>query len=75
MDHATVEQSVVGIEPNIQVAHRFTTIRSAGRRSTTTNDAPGLGNGPRLRDRRNVELDRVIIDKNALDFGDGAKLV
>ena len=73
VDHATVEQSVVGIRTNIQsgASIRRSVLLGA---DYYDEDAPGPGNGPRLGIGRSVELDRVIIDKNAR-VGDGAKLL
>ncbi len=68
-----VEQSIVGIRTNIQsgASIRRSVLLGA---DYYDEDAPGPGNGPRLGIGRNVELDRVIIDKNAR-VGDGAKLL
>jgi len=73
VDRATVEQSIVGIRTNIQsgASIRRSVLLGA---DYYDEDAPGPGNGPRLGIGRNVELDRVIIDKNAR-VGDGAKLL
>ena len=73
VDSATVEQSIVGIRTNIQsgASIRRSVLLGA---DYYDEDAPGPGNGPRLGIGRNVELDRVIIDKNAR-VGDGAKLL
>jgi glucose-1-phosphate adenylyltransferase len=73
VDRATVEQSIVGIRTNIQsgASIRRSVLLGA---DYYDEDSPGPGHGPRLGIGRNVELDRVIIDKNAR-VGDGAKLL
>jgi glucose-1-phosphate adenylyltransferase len=73
VDRATVEQSIVGIRTNIQsgASIRRSVLLGA---DYYDDDAPGVGNGPRLGIGRNVALDGVIVDKNAR-VGDGAKLV
>jgi glucose-1-phosphate adenylyltransferase len=72
---STIEESIVGIRTHIQTG-------AAIRRSLllgadfyeADEDAPARGDGPRLGVGRDVELDRVIVDKNAR-IGDGARLV
>jgi glucose-1-phosphate adenylyltransferase len=75
VDRSTIQESVIGIRTNIQPGAKV-------RRSVllgadfyeADDDAPARGNGPRLGIGRGVELDRVIVDKNAR-IGDGARLV
>jgi glucose-1-phosphate adenylyltransferase len=75
LDQSTIEESIVGIRTNIQAGARI-------RRSVllgadfyeALDEAPPRADAPRLGIGCNVELDRVIVDKNAR-IGDGARLV
>lgn len=75
VDHARVEESIIGIRTTIQSGAEI-------RRSVllgadfyeADDDAPTRGDNPRLGVGRNVVLDRVIVDKNAR-IGDGSRLV
>jgi len=73
VDRAVVEQSIVGIRTNIQsgASIRRSVLLGA---DFYDDDAPGARNAPRLGIGRDVELERVIVDKNAR-VGDGAKLL
>jgi glucose-1-phosphate adenylyltransferase len=74
LERSTIEESIVGIRTNVQSGARI-------RRSVllgadfyeSDGDAPTRGT-PRLGIGRDVELDRVIVDKNAR-IGDGSRLV
>jgi glucose-1-phosphate adenylyltransferase len=75
LDRCIMESSVVGIRTNVSPGAQI-------RRSVllgadfyeADDDAPVVGDGPRLGIGRDVVLDRVIVDKNAR-IGDGARLV
>jgi glucose-1-phosphate adenylyltransferase len=75
LEHATIEESIIGIRTNIQ---RGATIRRSVLVGAdfyeADDDQPARGNSPRLGIGRDVVLDRVIVDKNAR-IGDGARLV
>ena len=75
LDRCAVEGSVVGIRTNIQ---QGATIRNSVLLGAdyyeADDDAPARGEAPRLGIGRDVELDRVIVDKNAR-IGDGARLL
>jgi len=75
LDHATVEDSIVGIRTTIQggAAIRRSVLLGADYYEAD-DDAPARGGNPRLGIGRDVMLDRVIVDKNAR-IGDGARLV
>jgi glucose-1-phosphate adenylyltransferase len=75
LDRSRIEQSVVGIRT--QVGPGATIRRSVLLGADfyeADEDAPARGQGPRLGLGRDVDLDRVIVDKNAR-IGDGARLV
>jgi glucose-1-phosphate adenylyltransferase len=75
IDHATIEQSVVGIRTNIQAGATIRRSVLLGADFYDADDgAPARGAGPRLGIGRDVVLDRVIVDKNAR-IGDGTQLV
>jgi glucose-1-phosphate adenylyltransferase len=75
LHRSTIEESIVGIRTHIQTG-------AAIRRSLllgadfyeADDDAPARSDGPRLGVGRDVELNRVIVDKNAR-IGEGARLV
>jgi len=74
LDRSTIEQSVVGIRTNIQSGARIRrSILLGADYYEAESDAPVRGT-PRLGIGRDVELDRVIVDKNAR-IGDGSRLV
>jgi glucose-1-phosphate adenylyltransferase len=75
LDRAVIEESIVGIRTNIQNGARIRRSVLLGADFYEADDeAPARGANPRLGIGRDVELDRVIIDKNAR-IGDGARLV
>jgi len=75
LDRAVIEESIVGIRTNIQNGARIRRSVLLGADFYEADDeAPARGGNPRLGIGRDVELDRVIIDKNAR-IGDGARLV
>jgi glucose-1-phosphate adenylyltransferase len=75
MDRATVERSIVGIRTNVQDGARITrSVLLGADYYEADDDAPARGGAPRLGVGRDVELDRVIVDKNAR-IGDGARLI
>jgi glucose-1-phosphate adenylyltransferase len=75
VERATIEQSVIGIRTNVQSG---ATIRRSVLLGAdfyeSDDDAPARDGSPRLGVGRNVELDGVIVDKNAR-IGDGSRLV
>ena len=75
LERSTIEESIVGIRTNVQSG---TTIRRSLLLGAdfyeSDDDAPARDGSPRLGIGRNVELDRVIVDKNAR-IGDGSRLV
>jgi glucose-1-phosphate adenylyltransferase len=74
LDRSTIEQSVVGIRTNVQGGARIRrSILLGADYYEAESDAPARGT-PRLGIGRDVELDRVIVDKNAR-IGDGSRLV
>jgi glucose-1-phosphate adenylyltransferase len=73
IEHARVEQSVVGIRTQIRPGATIRRSVLLGADYYATDDAaPAIG-GPALGIGRNVVLDGVIVDKNAR-IGDGARL-
>ncbi len=75
LERSTIEQSVVGIRTNVQsgaVIRRSVLLGADFYESD--DEAPARDASPRLGIGRNVELDRVIVDKNAR-IGDGSRLV
>ncbi|HWW88450.1 MAG TPA: glucose-1-phosphate adenylyltransferase, partial [Vicinamibacterales bacterium] len=75
MDGCTIEESIVGIRTNVQSDATIRRSVLLGADYYEADDeAPMRGDGPRLGIGRGVELDRVIVDKNAR-IGDGARLV
>jgi glucose-1-phosphate adenylyltransferase len=75
LERATIEESIVGIRTNVQggAAIRRSVLLGADFYESDS-DAPARDGSPRLGIGRNVELDRVIVDKNAR-IGDGSRLV
>ncbi len=74
LDRCTVESSVVGIRTSIQPGAKIRRSVIIGADFYEADDeAPPRGDGPRIGIGRDVELDCVIVDKNAR-IGDGAKL-
>ena len=75
LERSTVEESIVGIRTNVQSG---ATIRRSVLLGAdfyeSDDDAPARDGSPRLGIGRNVELNRVIVDKNAR-IGDGSRLV
>jgi glucose-1-phosphate adenylyltransferase len=75
IDRCAIESTVVGIRTNIQ---QGATVRRSVLLGAdyyeADNEAPARGDAPRLGIGREVELDRVIVDKNAR-IGDGARLL
>lgn len=75
LDRCTAESSVIGIRTTVQQGARIRRSVLLGADYYEADDAaPARGDAPRLGIGRNVELDRVIVDKNAR-IGDGARLV
>ncbi len=75
LDQCVVEETVVGIRTSIQPGSQVRRSVLLGADFYEAEDeAPARGNAPRLGIGRDVELDRVIVDKNAR-IGDGARLV
>ena len=75
LDHARIEQSVVGIRTNIQSGATIQrSVLLGADYYEADDDAPARGANPRLGIGRDVVLDRVIVDKNAR-IGDGSRLV
>jgi glucose-1-phosphate adenylyltransferase len=75
LDRVKIEQSIVGIRTRIREgSHIRRSVLLGADYYGFDSQAPLLGNGPRLGIGRNVELDGVIVDKNAR-IGDGARLV
>jgi len=75
LERSTIEQSVVGIRTNVQsgaVIRRSVLLGADFYESD--DEAPARDTSLRLGIGRNVELDRVIVDKNAR-IGDGSRLV
>jgi glucose-1-phosphate adenylyltransferase len=75
LHRSTIEQSIVGIRTHVQsgAVIRRSLLLGADFYEADE-DAPARGEGPRLGLGRNVEIDRVIVDKNAR-IGDNARLV
>jgi glucose-1-phosphate adenylyltransferase len=75
LDRCAVHESIIGIRTHIQSG---ATIRRSVLLGAdfyeVDDDAPERGNRPRLGIGRDVELDTVIVDKNAR-IGDGARLL
>ncbi len=75
IDHARIEQSIVGIRTSIQSGATVSrSVLLGADFYETDDDATARGDNPRLGVGRDVVLDRVIVDKNAR-IGDGARLV
>jgi glucose-1-phosphate adenylyltransferase len=75
LERSTIEQSVVGIRTNVQSGALIRRSVLLGADYYESDDeAPARDASPRLGIGRNVELDRVIVDKNAR-IGDGSRLV
>jgi glucose-1-phosphate adenylyltransferase len=74
LERCEIEGSIIGIRTNIQQGARIRRSVLLGADFYEADDeAPARGEGPRLGVGRNVELDGVIVDKNAR-IGDGARL-
>jgi glucose-1-phosphate adenylyltransferase len=74
LERCSVSQSVIGIRTNIQEGASITrSVLLGADYYEADDDAPARGNRPRLGIGRNVQLDGVIVDKNAR-IGDGARL-
>jgi glucose-1-phosphate adenylyltransferase len=75
LDRCVAEDSVIGIRTTVQEGAqiRRSVLLGADYYEADT-AAPARGNRPRLGIGRDVELDRVIVDKNAR-IGDGARLL
>jgi glucose-1-phosphate adenylyltransferase len=75
LERSTIEESIIGIRTNVQSG---TTIRRSVLLGAdfyeSDDDAPARDGSPRLGVGHDVELDRVIVDKNAR-IGDGSRLV
>ncbi len=75
IEQATLQESVIGIRSHVR---QGATIRRSVLLGAdfygADDDAPARGDGPKLGLGCNVELDRVIVDKNAR-IGDDARLV
>jgi glucose-1-phosphate adenylyltransferase len=75
LDRCAAEDSVIGIRTTVQQGARIRRSVLLGADYYEADDvAPARGDAPRLGIGRDVELDRVIVDKNAR-IGDGARLV
>jgi glucose-1-phosphate adenylyltransferase len=75
LDRCVAEDSVIGIRTTVQQGARIRRSVLLGADYYEADDAaPARGDAPRLGIGREVELDRVIVDKNAR-IGDGARLV
>jgi glucose-1-phosphate adenylyltransferase len=75
LDRAAIEESIVGIRTNVQNGARIRRSVLLGADFYEADDeAPARGANPKLGIGRDVELDRVIVDKNAR-IGDGSRLV
>ncbi len=75
VDRAEISQSVVGIRTRIRGGARIRRSVLLGADFYGTDaEAPTLASGPKLGIGQDVELDRVIVDKNAR-IGDGVRLV
>jgi glucose-1-phosphate adenylyltransferase len=75
LDRCSVVDSIVGIRTNIQPGAQIRrSVLLGADYYEADGDAPARGNSPRLGIGQNVELDKVIVDKNAR-IGDGARLV
>src|SRR5258708_25321059 len=75
LERSRIEESIVGIRTSIRSGARIR--RSLLLRADfyeAEHEAPYLRDAPKLGIGRDVELDRVIVDKNAR-IGDGARLV
>jgi glucose-1-phosphate adenylyltransferase len=75
LERSTIEESIVGIRTNVQsgAAIRRSVLLGADYYESDA-DFHSRRRGPRLGVGRDVELDRVIVDKNAR-IGDGSRLV
>jgi glucose-1-phosphate adenylyltransferase len=74
LDRATIEESIVGIRTHIQSGATIRRSVLLGADYYAADGiAPARGDNPRLGIGRDVQLDRVIVDKNAR-IGDGASL-
>jgi glucose-1-phosphate adenylyltransferase len=75
LDRCAIESSVIGIRTSVQ---QGSTIRRSVLLGAdyyeSDNEAPARGDAPRLGIGRDVQLDRVIVDKNAR-IGDGSRLL
>jgi glucose-1-phosphate adenylyltransferase len=75
LDRCVVEDSVIGIRASIHQGARIRQSVLLGADYFEADDAaPARGDRPRLGIGRNVELQRVIVDKNSR-IGDGARLL
>ncbi len=75
LDRCVVEDSVIGIRSSIHLGAQIRRSVLLGADYFEADDAaPARGDRPRLGIGRNVELERVIVDKNAR-IGDGARLL
>ncbi len=75
IDHAELTQSVIGIRTRIRDGARIRRSVLLGADYYGSDaEAPSLASGPKLGIGRDVELDRVIVDKNAR-IADGVRLV
>jgi glucose-1-phosphate adenylyltransferase len=75
LERCTIDDTVVGIRTTVQPGARIRRSVLLGADFYEAEDgAPARGDAPRLGIGRDVELDRVIVDKNAR-IGDGARLV
>jgi glucose-1-phosphate adenylyltransferase len=75
IDRAEITQSVVGIRTRIRTGARIRRSVLLGADYYGTDaEAPTLASGPKLGIGQDVELDRVIVDKNAR-IGHGVRLV
>jgi glucose-1-phosphate adenylyltransferase len=75
LNGCAVEDSVIGIRSNIHEGAQIRRSVLLGADYFEADDAaPARGDRPRLGIGRNVELERVIVDKNAR-IGDGARLL
>jgi glucose-1-phosphate adenylyltransferase len=75
LDHCVIEDSVVGIRTHVSQGARIRRSVLLGADYYESDDeAPARGDRPRLGIGSQVELDRVIVDKNAR-IGDGARLL
>jgi glucose-1-phosphate adenylyltransferase len=75
LEQCVIDQTVVGIRTTVQPGARISrSVLLGADFYEAEDDAPARGAAPRLGIGRDVELDRVIVDKNAR-IGDGARLV